>query len=117
MKNNFLLFYSKNSEKILIFTIVILFTLVVVYIPYFNLILSSNVAFFVVSLFWYFLFAPSTKILAIISLIVLFGALVGALMKVNIVPELMGQVVYLLLIFILLNFAKEVLKEEKPQIK
>ena len=118
MKNkNLSLFYSNNSEKILIFTIIILFTLVVVYIPYLNIILSPNIAFFVISLFWYFLFTPATRTLTVISLVTLFFALIGTLIKVNIVSELAGQVIYLLLIFILFNYIKKIIQEEKPQIK
>ena len=113
-KSKFSNWYKENLGKIvLIFIILVIFTLTVVYIPYLNVLFSPAIGFLVVFLSWYFLFRPSTYILVILEIIALCIALVSALLEVGFLAEAVGEFLYVSLVLIAFNFITDFFEERK----
>lgn len=105
--------YKENLDKVvLFFIIIVVFTLTVVYIPYLNILFSLINGLALVVISWYVLFHPSQKTLIIISLIALFFAYGFTFLKIVFIQEMLGNLIFLFLVFILINLIKESIKNE-----
>lgn len=103
-------YYENLGRILLLFIIIVTFTLAVVYVPYLNIVFSSLVALFIVIFSWYLLFPPSTYLLTIISISMLFFAFVASELQLSMTSEVLGEGIYIFLIFIFINYLKEVNK-------
>jgi len=100
--------YKNNLGKIvLLFIIIVIFTLSFYYIPYLNIIISPPLSFGFTLMVWYVLFSPSTKIVVILSLSILFISLFFSILRISLFAESIADVLYLFLIFILTNYVKD----------
>lgn len=106
--------YNNNLGKIvLLFFVVVFFTTSIAYIPYLNIILRSSVGILISLVTFYLLFPPSLKTLTYICLTVILLSFIFVVLKLNFVIDLLGGLIFLLLIFMLINFAKDFYKREK----
>jgi len=98
--------YFANLGKIVLLSLVIvLFTVTVSYVPYFNLLLRwSGILVSIIT--FYLLFPQSTKTLVILSMVVLFFAFLCTLVKLDSLVEASGSLLMLILIFIAINYGK-----------
>ena len=111
-KNKFSFWYKNNLEKIvLVFIILVIFTLTVAYIPYLNVLFPPSFGFLIVFLTWYLLFSPTISILAFLGIVVLGIALVSTFLELVFLAETMGEFLYILLVLIAINFFKDFLRE------
>lgn len=99
--------YKENLGKIVLLLIfVVVLTLSLSYIPYLNILilppLNSGLAIIV----WYILFFPSNRVILLLSLGVLFISMVFSLLKIHFLAESIADVLYLFLIFILINYTR-----------
>lgn len=105
--------YNRNLNKIVfLLCIIVIFTLFFTYIPFFNVIFSPIIGILLAFISYYFLFSPSNISLVMIAFIALFIAFIGTLFhELSAFAEIMGEVLYILLIFIFINSLKEVKKK------
>lgn len=97
--------YKKNLGRIvLILIFVVLFTLSLSYIPYLNIFISPTLGFGLSIIVWYVLFHPNTKILISLSFGVLLITMAFSLLRIPFLAESIADVLYLFLIFILINY-------------
>lgn len=100
--------YKSNLHKIvLIFIIIVIFTISLLYIPYLNIIISPPLGFGFTTLVWYMLFSPKTRILVMLSIVVLFISLFFSLLRISLFAESVADILYLFLIFILANYVQD----------
>lgn len=100
-------YLNSLGRILLLFIVIVTFTLTVVYVPYINLIFPSIVGLSIVLLFWYLLFPPSTRLLITLSFIFLFFSLLNSLVGLTALSEICGQAIYVFLIFIFVNRIRE----------
>lgn len=104
--------YKKNIGKILLLCIIFtFFTVTIRLIPYFNFLLSGGAGFALVFIAWYFLFSPSTKILAWIILGLLPLAFLSAYFQLDMISNSLGEFMYLELLLIFFNYVRGFLKD------
>lgn len=100
--------YKKNLGRIVLLLIfVVVFTLSLSYIPYLNIFVSPALGFGLSVIVWYILFYPDTRILVSLSFGVLLVAMLLSLLKIPFLAESIADVLYLFLIFILINYIRE----------
>lgn len=100
--------YEKNFKKVvLLFLIAVIFTLLLVYMPFINLVFTSSLGFLIAVIIWYLLFAPRTRVLVFLAIGIVFLAMILTLTDLAIFSESLGIFLYLLLVFIFFNFLKE----------
>lgn len=99
--------YYHNTEKLLIFfMLLVILTLIFVYIPYINIFITSGIGVLLTIILWYLLFSPVTKVFIISAIFFLFFAMIYILLEVYEFADITGDIVYLLLLFILITEAK-----------
>src|SRR3972149_1768466 len=105
--------YLRNLGKIVfLFLVTVFFTVTIMFIPYLNILLGSSVGILISLVTFYLLFPPPTKVLAYISVIVLFFAYIFVVLQLNFMAELMGNLLFLLLVFIAINYGKSFSRKE-----
>ncbi len=105
-------YYRRLGRIVLLFLVVVLFTLTVAYIPYLNVLLGS-LGILVSLITFYILFPPSTKVLIYISVIASFIACMLLLAELNFIVDLIGNLLFLLLIFIFINYGKSIHEQKE----
>ena len=106
--------YNKNLGKIvLLFLVVVFFTTSIAYIPYLNIILRSSMGILISLIVFYLLFPPPTKFLTFLCIMVLFLSYISVVLRVNFILDWLGSLIFLLLIFMITNFANDLHKREK----
>lgn len=99
--------YKNSLERIvLFFSIILVVTLVVVYIPYVNIFLSPYIRLFLIFVFFYLLFPLPIKHFVVLALIVLFFTFIAVIFRINQLAIVLGELLYLFLIFILVDLIK-----------
>lgn len=105
--------YLKNISKlVLLFIAVVIVTILVAYIPYVNLIISSARGMLIIFLCFYVLFPFSTRTLVMTSIGIIFFAFIFTLVELDYFAEMLGNLLYLLLIFIFINYMKDLIKNK-----
>lgn len=105
--------YLSNMAKLLLFFIVVVvISLTAVYIPYLSFILSPGIRLFIIFLCFYLLFPLSINKLVIIAVIAIFFAFIFTILEMGFIAESLGDLLYLLLIFILIGHFKLIVKEK-----
>lgn len=113
-KNRIQIWYKENLEKIvLVFIVLVLFTLTTAYIPYLNVFFSPLVGFLIVFLAWYFLFNPAVSALVYLGIVASGIALITTLLELSFLSEAIGEFIYILVALIVINFIKEYLNSSK----
>lgn len=113
-KNKIQTWYKDNLGKIvLVFIILVIFTLTTAYIPYLNVLFSPLVGFLIVFLTWYFLFYPPVFVLVYLGIAASGIALIATLLELSFLSEALGEFIYILLILIVINFIKEFASSSK----
>lgn len=108
--------YKNSLERIvLLFIIIVIFTLSFFYIPYLNIIISPPLSFGFSLLVWYVLFSPSTRIMVMLCLVTLFVSLFFSILRISLFAESIVDVLYLFLIFILANYVKDWIKDTQSK--
>lgn len=107
--NRLVEWYHINLGRIVsLFLLIVVIALLFIYIPFVNIILSPLLSIVIILTFWGILFTPSVKTLVLSALFVLFIDLVLTLFNLDSFAEPLGNILYFLLIFICVNYAKEV---------
>lgn len=110
--------YAKSLKKIvLLFIIIVVFTLLLIYLPFANLIFTASVGFFITFISWYILFSPGTKILIIISFSVILLSAILTFVELNFFVESLGILLYLMISFISVNLFREKNDGKKKQVR
>lgn len=113
-KNNIIFWYNKNLGKIVFLLLVtVVLTLIVTYVPYLNIVLSSSVGFLLVFLIWYVLFSPSLLVLVVFLLIALLASSVTDYLRLDFISEPLGVIMYVLLMLALGNYIKDFLSRNR----
>lgn len=107
--NRFIEWYHVNLGKIVfLFILIVVLELLFIHIPFINIILSSLLNIIIILTFWGILLKPSVKLLVFIALFVLLIDVELTLFKLDTFAEPLGNIFYFLLIFICINYAKEI---------
>lgn len=101
--------YYKNLGKIVsLFILIVLLTLLFTYIPFINIVLSPLLNIIIILTFWNILFTPSVKTLVLFALFILFICIILTFFNLDSFADPFGNIFYFLLIFICVNYAKDV---------
>lgn len=104
--------YSRSLGKLVfLFLILVFFTLTTVYIPFLNVVTTPSVGFGLFIIGWYMLFSPTTKVIVGISLVTLLIEFLFTFFSVEFLVEAIAEFLFLLLIFIFVNYIKEEKKD------
>jgi hypothetical protein len=115
---NLTFWYSANLEKLVfLLLVVVLFTLTAIYIPFLNVFITPIVGFVMCMVVWYALFLPNIEVLVCISLIAMLIAIVATFFPIGILLDVASQLLYILIIFILVNFIREEIRSFRGRLK
>lgn len=109
--------YIGNIGKLLLFFIVVVVISLTSGIPYLSFILSPGKRFFIVSLCFYLIFPLSTNKLIFIAGVTTVLAFILTVLEMDFISEPLGQMLYLLLVFILVDYIKSIIKEKDKFLK
>lgn len=98
---------------VLLCLIVVFFTTTVIYIPYFNILFGSSTGFLISFIVWYFLFSPSMKTLIFMCMFALVIAFVCTALKLNFLVEISGNILFVLMVFMLINYGRNLDENKK----
>lgn len=105
---------SHIVQIVVLMTFFPVLTFLSISVPYINILLTSKMIAFLVLLVWYLLFPPSVTLLVLLS----FGALgitsVLTIFRFKEIAESFGEFIFILLIFILIRYLKDMTGREKP---
>lgn len=109
MKKNLLKkWYAMNLGKIVfLLLIVVFFALMVVYAPFLNVIITPEIRTGISIVTWYILFSPRTKTILYICFVILVIGFLYTIIGVSSLIDSVGVLLFLLIIFILINYIKE----------
>lgn len=100
--------YEKNFRKIvLLFLVIVVFTLLLVYLPFANLILTPPLGFLIAAFSWYILFSPSRRVLTSLSLFAILLAMLLTLADLDVFAESVGMFLFLMIAFLFINLIRE----------
>lgn len=99
--------YKTHSQKVTqLFLIFVIFTMLLVYVPFLNIIITPFIGFVFVLIVWYFMFSPATKWIILIAVIVLLMSFLLTIFEFDVFTENLGAVLYFLFIFLFMNKAR-----------
>ena len=105
--------YSNSLGKLLLFfIIVVIVSLMIVYTPYLNFIFTPTLRMFVILVSFYLLFPLSVNKLVIVSFVIVFADCIFVILGIDFVAEALGNLLYLILIFIFINYVKLIVQEK-----
>lgn len=100
-------------QMVVLMTFFSVLTFLSISVPYVNILLTSKMIAFSVLLVWYFLFSPGVSLLVFLS----FGALaitsVLTIFRFQDIAESFGEFLFVLLIFILIQYLVDLVDQEK----
>ena len=106
--------YLKNISKlVLLFMVIVIASVTSIYIPYLNFIITPGARILIIFLCIYILFPLSTRVLAIVAMGAIALALFFTLIELSFIAELLGNFLYLLLVFVFVNYMKTFIKNKK----
>lgn len=106
--------YMDNLGKlVLLFFVVVFFTTSVAYIPYLNIIIRSSIGILISLVTLYLLFPPPTKVLVFISGATLSLSYIFVMLKINFIVDLLGSLLFLLLLLTLINYIRDINDKKK----
>lgn len=106
--------YLRNMSKlVLLFIVIVVVSVTSAYIPYFNFIISPGVRVLIIFLCIYILFPLSTYTLVAISIVAILLAFIFTFIELDFVAQTLGDLLYLLLVFIFVNYVKTFIKYKK----
>jgi hypothetical protein len=113
-KNKIKIWYKENLGKIvLLFIILVIFTLTIAYTPYLNILFSPLIEFMIVFIAWYLLFNPTIFILVFIGILVSGITLITTLLRLSLLSDAIGEYIYLLIVLIVISFIKQLLNSSR----
>lgn len=114
--NDLTIWYKKNTAKILLlFIVIVVFTLTITFIPYLNILIFPAAGIGFSFIIWYILFLPGTRVLVTLGLGILFITLSFSLIRMNSIADAIGDIFYLILVFIFFNNLRELFKEKRSK--
>lgn len=106
--------YLRNMGKlVLLFIVIVVVSVVFTYIPYLNFIISPVIRTLIIFLCIYILFPLSTRTLAAISMGAIVLAFIFTLVELDFIAQMLGDILYLLLVSIFINYVKTFIKDKK----
>lgn len=106
--------YLRNMGKlVLLFIVIVVVSVVFAYIPYLNFIISPIIRVLIIFLCIYILFPLSTRTLAAISMGAIVLAFIFTLVELDFIAQMLGDILYLLLVSIFINYVKAFIKDKK----
>lgn len=100
--------YAMNLGKIVfLLLVVVFFALTVVYVPFLNVIITPEIRTGISIIAWYILFLPRTKTILYICFAILVIGFFYTIVGVSSLIDSVGVLLFLLIIFILMNYIKE----------
>lgn len=103
--------YHLNLGRIVsLFLLIVVLALLFIYIPFINIVLSPLLTIIIILTFWGILFTPSVKTLVLSALSLLLIDIALTLFNLDAFAESLGNIFYFLLVFICINYAKEVFR-------
>lgn len=103
--------YLKSMSKlVLLFMIIVVASVTSIYVPYLNFLISPGVRMLIIFMTIYILFPLSTRILVGISMGVIAMASIFTFIELAFIAQVMGDLLYLLLVVIFVNYIKNFIK-------
>ena len=100
-------------QIVVLMTLFSVLTFLSISVPYVNILLTSKMIAFFVLLAWYMLFPPSIALVVFLSLGALGAAWILTIFRFKEIAESSGEFVFILLIFILIRYLKDMTGREK----
>ncbi|MBI2613594.1 MAG: hypothetical protein HYW62_02385 [Candidatus Levybacteria bacterium] len=117
MRNNIsrlIEWYHVNLGRVVsLFLLIVVLALLFIYIPFVNIILSPQLSIVIILTSWGILFTPSVKTLVLFAFFVLLMDIILTFFGLDAFVDPLGNIFYFLLIFICVNYAKEVFQMYK----
>lgn len=105
--------YEKNIGRIVLLLIILVFsTITVAYIPYLNVFITAEIGMGVAFFSWYVIFWPSTDLLIAMAGAVLVISMGLATLRLSSLDDIMGSILYALLVAILINYGRDMAKQK-----
>lgn len=105
-------YINKIARLLLFFIVIVVVSLTAVYIPYLSFIFSPGLRVFIIFLSFYLLFPLSTSKLVYISIVSICFAFIFTILEMKFMAEPLGELLYLILVFIFINYVKSIFKEK-----
>lgn len=99
-------------QIVALMTLFSVLTFLSISVPYVNILLTSKMIAFSVLLAWYVLFPPNIALLVFLSLGALGAAWILTMFRFREIAESSGEFVFILLIFILIRYLKNMTEEK-----
>ncbi len=105
--------YKNNIARIVLLLIILVFsTVTVTYIPYFNVFITAEIGMGIAFFSWYVIFWPSTGLLTAIAGALLVISMGLASLRLTSLDDIIGSILYALLVAIFINYAKVMAKQK-----
>ena len=105
--------YEKNIARIVLFLVILVFsTVTVTYIPYLNVFITAEIGMGIAFFSWYAIFWPSTRLLIAMAVVILVISMGLAALRLTSLDDIIGSILYALLVAILTNYAKDMAKQK-----
>lgn len=106
--------YRRSINKlVLLLLVIVIVSVTSTYIPYLNFIITPGIRILIILLCIYMLFPLSTGTLVAISIGAIAFAFVFTFIELDFVAQMLGDLLYLLLVFIFVNYIKDFMKNKK----
>ena len=106
--------YFRNISKlVLLFMVIVIVSVTSIYIPYLNFLITPGVRVLIIFLSIYILFPLSTRTLTIIAMEAIALSFISTFIELNFIAEILGEFLYLLLVFVFINYIKTFVKNKK----
>ncbi len=100
-------------QTVVLMTLFSVLTFLSISVPYVNILLTSKMIAFFVLLAWYILFPPGIALLVFLSFGALGVAWVLTVFRFREIAESFGELIFILLIFILIRYLKDMVGQKK----
>lgn len=100
-------YLARLNRTLLLVMIIASIAFVISYIPYLNIVFSRSIGLVFMFILIYILFPPSTNKLVGISIILISLAFIFTLLRLFSLAESLGIILFLVLVFIFINYIKD----------
>jgi hypothetical protein len=111
LKESIIHWYCRSTDRIvLLFLVIVLFTLIIVYVPYLNVLILPSLGGLIVFSMWYILFPPTVRSLVYVAIGMLCISFGFTVIGIHSFAERIGNILYLLIVFIFITLFRSFIR-------